>query len=411
MEIKISDIKIGTRFRNDFGNIATLAQSISETGLLQRPVLNENYELIAGHRRILAFKYLGLTHIPVNIINLNDIVMGEFHENALRKGFTTREKIAIKKAIEPIIKAQVKEKENKRKRGDDSADSADSKGKETRQKIAEYLQESHDTLMKEEFIVNWAEEMPEKFGDLPEKVDEKKMSVHEAYKHIQKDIKRQEIITAEPVIVLPEDCDLRFGDFMEKSKDIPPNSIDLLFSDPPYDRPSITSYKTLAELAARVLKPGASLVIYIGQYALPEIVNMVGTISELKWWWYFFVKHTGGHEFLPYRNVIVEGKLLFWYVKGEKPTILDAVSDYVLSEKQKDRIDWQQSTREADHIIKKLTQEGQIVFDPFMGSGTTGLAALKLKRKFIGIDNNPDNYQIAKQSISKELEQNRESEY
>ena len=36
--------------------------------------------------------------------------------------------------------------------------------------------------------------------------------------------------------------------------------------------------------------------------------------------------------------------------------------------------DWEQSTIEANHIIKPLTVEGQIILDPFMGFGTIGVA-------------------------------------
>ena len=48
--------------------------------------------------------------------------------------------------------------------------------------------------------------------------------------------------------------------------------------------------------------------------------------------------------------------------------------------------EWQQSTVEAEYIIKNLTIENQTVLDPMMGTGTTGIAALKLNRKFIGIE-------------------------
>ena len=41
--------------------------------------------------------------------------------------------------------------------------------------------------------------------------------------------------------------------------------------------------------------------------------------------------------------------------------------------------EWEQSTIEAERIIKPLTVEGQIVLDPFMGYGTFGVAALQLK--------------------------------
>jgi ParB family transcriptional regulator, chromosome partitioning protein len=50
--MKISDIKIGNRFRKDLGDIQNLADSIREIGLLQPVVVNENNDLIAGQRRI-----------------------------------------------------------------------------------------------------------------------------------------------------------------------------------------------------------------------------------------------------------------------------------------------------------------------------------------------------------------------
>jgi hypothetical protein len=48
-----------------------------------------------------------------------------------------------------------------------------------------------------------------------------------------------------------------------------------------------------------------------------------------------------------------------------------------------------------EHIITIASNEGDIVFDPFMGVGSTGHAALNLSRKFIGMEIDPVYYQAS----------------
>lgn len=61
-------------------------------------------------------------------------------------------------------------------------------------------------------------------------------------------------------------------------------------------------------------------------------------------------------------------------------------------------------TVEAEHVISKLTVEGDTVLDCFMGSGTTGIAALRLKRKFIGIEIDEDRFNVARGNIARAIE-------
>ncbi len=52
-------------------------------------------------------------------------------------------------------------------------------------------------------------------------------------------------------------------------------------------------------------------------------------------------------------------------------------------------------------FIKLLTKEDDIVLDPFMGSGTTGIVAKKMRRRFIGIEINPEYCEYARRRIDK----------
>ena len=50
-------------------------------------------------------------------------------------------------------------------------------------------------------------------------------------------------------------------------------------------------------------------------------------------------------------------------------------------------------------LVSEFTEEGQTILDPFMGSGTTGVACVQTGRKFIGMEISEDYYNIAKKRI------------
>jgi site-specific DNA-methyltransferase (adenine-specific) len=56
-------------------------------------------------------------------------------------------------------------------------------------------------------------------------------------------------------------------------------------------------------------------------------------------------------------------------------------------------------------LVALFTDQGQTVLDPFMGSGTTGLAALAEGRSFVGIEVNPKYYEIALQRLAEAIRQ------
>ena len=54
------------------------------------------------------------------------------------------------------------------------------------------------------------------------------------------------------------------------------------------------------------------------------------------------------------------------------------------------------------YLIEKLTQPGDIILDPFMGSGTTGVACVRTGRNFIGCEIDPTYFAIAQRRIADE---------
>ena len=52
-----------------------------------------------------------------------------------------------------------------------------------------------------------------------------------------------------------------------------------------------------------------------------------------------------------------------------------------------------------ERIILASTKENDLILDPFMGSGTTGVAAMKLGRQFIGIEKKPEFIVLADKRI------------
>jgi DNA modification methylase len=402
--IPIKDIIIKQeRYRKEFGDIDTLADNISNLGLLQPIVITENNELIDGQRRIFAYQKLGRQEIPCFKVDLEKIVLGEFSANTLRKDWTYSEIVAIKRAIEPYERKKAKERmlSGKPSVNLTKGRSIDSVGK--------IVGASRNTIKKAEEIVTAAEQNPEKYQIYVDEMDSGK-PIHNVHKKMIIDIKREKLIKSIPDIELPKNCDLRLGDFREKAKDIPDNSVHLIFTDPPYSTDSIHIYSELASLANRVLKLGGSIVTYIGQHNLPQILDIF-TSNNLKYWWPIAVKHTGATKAFHQRKVFVLWKPLLWFIKGDKisesyplTASNDYLYDYVESKPTEKLLHpWEQSPIEAEHVIKKLTIENQVVLDPLMGSGTTGIAALNLKRRFIGIEKDQDKFIIAEARLTNHI--------
>ena len=75
--------------------------------------------------------------------------------------------------------------------------------------------------------------------------------------------------------------------------------------------------------------------------------------------------------------------------------------------KPSEKVEGKHPTQKPEYLLERIilasTEEGQVILDPFCGSGTTGVEAVKYGRKFIGIDESEEYVKISKRRLEKVL--------
>lgn len=111
--LPIDSIKIGDRRREDYGNIFELANSIKKYGLLHPIVVDQDNNLVAGHRRLQACTIAGMRSVPIRRLeNLTEAQLREIEleENLKRKDLTdyerTKNMLALAETVAEILRAE-----------------------------------------------------------------------------------------------------------------------------------------------------------------------------------------------------------------------------------------------------------------------------------------------------------------
>ncbi len=191
-------------------------------------------------------------------------------------------------------------------------------------------------------------------------------------------------------------CRVIVGDLADMT-DIPAGSVDAIITDPPYGHEHLALYETLGRRAAEWLRPGGSLVCMTGQAHLPTVLASLGEHLTYNW---MLSYQTPDCSLRVYgRSVFCEWKPVLWFVRGpyDGPFIRDVVTS---GERDKRFHDWQQSESGFAALVELFTRPGDVVLDPFCGSGTTGVAALRLDRRFVGIEVDAGTADIARRRLA-----------
>ena len=239
------------------------------------------------------------------------------------------------------------------------------------------------------------------------------------------------------------------GDSLKIMKTIPSKSVDLIFADPPYNlqlkdtlyRPDQTTVEAVTQdwdkfntykeydnfteqwlkESKRILKKGGALWV-IGSY---HNILRVGTSIQNHGFWilndiiwhktnpmpnFRGTRFTNAHETLLWCTTSREAKYTFNYQNLKE-----------LNDGKQMRSDWyipicsgkerlRENNNQRSHptqkpealmyrIILSSTNKGDIILDPFLGSGTTAVVAKKLQRSFIGIEQDKEYLSLAKKRL------------
>ncbi len=179
------------------------------------------------------------------------------------------------------------------------------------------------------------------------------------------------------------------GDFRKllSEKELNSDSVDLIVTDPPYSKEYLPLWQELGSFAARVLKPGKPIAAYAALYHLPKIIESLSKSLEYVWIASLIYPSFPGTIHQHHIKTYWKPVLLFSKGKYRFPEKAEWLHDRLEGDgRNKTHHDWEQGLGEASYLIEYFTFPGDLVVDPFVGSGTNALASKRLNRRFLGCD-------------------------
>jgi hypothetical protein len=184
------------------------------------------------------------------------------------------------------------------------------------------------------------------------------------------------------------------GDFMNYIDQF--NDVAAIITDPPYGKEHLDLFGKLGQFAAKVLKPGGSLLTMAGVYHLPRVLELMK--PHLNYYWTIAYHMPAKRVQIQGRKVWCNWKPILWFVNGkyEGPRVKDVL---IAAPREKGLHPWQQSEADFGTLIEIFTKPGDLIVDPFYGSGTLGAAAMMRNRDFFGIDIDPKTVETAENRL------------
>lgn len=221
--------------------------------------------------------------------------------------------------------------------------------------------------------------------------------------------------------------DLRLGDCLELLKDIPDGSVDMVLTDPPYGidyqsqwkknkadwMPKIKNDKRpftdFLPLIKRILSPSGCVMVFTRWDVQQQFIDGMNEsdlrVKNVLIW----DKEIHGMGDLKrafasrYESIIFSSEKRFLF-NGKRPQDIIKVRRVLPTELKHPN---EKPVELLERLIEKCAKQDGVVLDPFMGSGSTGVACVNTNRQFIGIELDDGYFNIAKKRIKEAQAQSR----
>jgi site-specific DNA-methyltransferase (adenine-specific) len=221
---------------------------------------------------------------------------------------------------------------------------------------------------------------------------------------------------------LAEGVSLYLGDCTDVITAIRPRSVDLVLTDPPYTTPTAVSFgretaRSISDLSVQAFfmracaegwrtagKPTLRLFVFCDDnyYPVLHTVFYSWPFRQMVVWDKGRIGMGRGfrrrHELIIHASA-TSGDLHLWPGQTSHQSLL-TFAPVPNGERVHGA---QKPLKLVEYLVRAGSSPGDVVLDPFMGSGTTGVAAVKLGRKFVGIESEPQFFDSACRRIADAL--------
>jgi site-specific DNA-methyltransferase (adenine-specific) len=391
-----------------------LEQNILQDGI-REPLVVWGDTLIDGHNRYSIAQKHGITYTTVNKDFTDDkaatkwIILNQFG----RRNINNYQRSVLALELEDVIAEKAK---NNQRQAGGAVPQKSAEAVETRKEVAKIAGVSHDTIDKVKKIKASAP------AEIIEQVKSGELSINQAYQSVKRDeraAQKASVLDAIKASAQPDEHFVCGDSVYEMERALDDESIDCVITDPPYGIDYVSNYRVVenrvdrpvcndtpeaafslwertCDVISRKMKPDSHLYVFTSWKVLPQFIEITSRYFNIKnclvW-----VKNNWSMGDLD-GNYAEQYEIIIYATKGNKKlnggrdtNVLnfDRVSNAQLLHS------CEKPVKLIEYLLDKSTQSGDIVADPFAGSGTTLVACKNMGRGYWGCEIEQENYDVA----------------